>query len=73
MCKALDASIKAKLHTAGIENSQQSTFDAITEPSSVDNYRLTFVFDIQHPNWYIATKIWVNESKGKHETGFYWK
>jgi hypothetical protein len=29
-----------------------------TGPSSVANYGLTFVFDIRHPNWYIATKIW---------------
>jgi hypothetical protein len=30
-----------------------------TGPSSVANCGLTFVFDIQHPNWYIATRIWV--------------
>jgi hypothetical protein len=30
-----------------------------TGPSSIANYGLTFVFDIRHPNWYIATKIWV--------------
>jgi hypothetical protein len=29
-----------------------------TGPSSVANRGLTFVFDIRHPNWYIATKIW---------------
>jgi hypothetical protein len=28
-----------------------------TGPSSVANSGLTFVFDIRHPNWYIATKI----------------
>jgi hypothetical protein len=28
-----------------------------TGPYSVANYGLTFVFDIRHPNWYIATKI----------------
>jgi hypothetical protein len=28
-----------------------------TGPSNVANRGLTFVFDIQHPNWYIATRI----------------
>jgi hypothetical protein len=26
-------------------------------PSGVANRGLTFVFDIRHPNWYIATRI----------------
>jgi hypothetical protein len=30
-----------------------------TGPSSVANCGLTFVFDIRHLNWYIATKIQV--------------
>jgi hypothetical protein len=29
-------------------------------PSSIANCGLTFVFDIRHPNWYIATKIQVS-------------
>jgi hypothetical protein len=29
-----------------------------TGPSGVANRGITFVFDIRHPNWYIATKIW---------------
>jgi hypothetical protein len=37
--------------------SQQSVLDTNTGPSSVANCGLTFVFDIRHPNWYIATKI----------------
>jgi hypothetical protein len=37
--------------------SRQSMLDTNTGPSSVANCGLTFVFDIQHPNWYIATKI----------------
>jgi hypothetical protein len=28
-----------------------------TRLSSIANCGLTFVFDIRHPNWYIATKI----------------
>jgi hypothetical protein len=31
-----------------------------TGPSSVANCGLTCVFDIRHPNWYIATKIQVS-------------
>jgi hypothetical protein len=31
--------------------------DTNTVPSSIANCGLTFVFDIRHPNWYIATKI----------------
>jgi hypothetical protein len=31
----------------------------ITGLSSVANCGLTFVFDIRHPNWYIATRTWV--------------
>jgi hypothetical protein len=50
--------------------SQQSAFDAITGPSSVANCGLTFVFDIRHPNWYIATKIRVIKNKYKCKTGF---
>jgi hypothetical protein len=30
-----------------------------TRPSGVANRGLTFVFDIRHPNWYVATKIQV--------------
>jgi hypothetical protein len=37
--------------------SRQSTLDTNTGLSSVTNCGLTFVFDIRHPNWYIATKI----------------
>jgi hypothetical protein len=28
-----------------------------TGPSSIANCGLIFVFDIRHPNWYVATKI----------------
>jgi hypothetical protein len=50
--------------------SWQSAFDAITQPSSVANRGLILVFDIRHPNWYIATRIRVNKNKYKRETGF---
>jgi hypothetical protein len=40
-----------------MENFQQSTFDMNTGPSGVANRGLTFVFDIRHPNRYMATKI----------------
>jgi hypothetical protein len=58
ICQALDASIDAKLHAVGTENSLgQSTLDANAGPSSVANCGLIFIFDIRHPNRYIATKI----------------
>jgi hypothetical protein len=56
-CEALDASIDAKFYTVGMENCLQSALDMNTGPSSVANCGLTFVFDIRHLNWYIATKI----------------
>jgi hypothetical protein len=40
-----------------MENFRQSAFDTNTGPSGVANRGLTFVFDIRHPNWHIATKI----------------
>jgi hypothetical protein len=44
-------------------------FDAITRPSSVANCGLTFVFDIRHPNWYIATRIWVTRVSIRKDFG----
>jgi hypothetical protein len=56
-CEALDASIDANFIPLVWKISRQSALDMNTAPSGVANRGLTFVFDIRHPNWYIATKI----------------
>jgi hypothetical protein len=56
-CEAPDVSIGANFIPQVWKISQQSALDTNTGPSGVANHGLTFVFDIRHPNWYIATKI----------------